>query len=174
MIPSDDISSDLDLSGCNINTDNGEEEESYTKVIDMFLDIQLDHKLQYEQREISDINGVGRLYPFKISVSPRNKSTLFQQDTTWTCGPYTVVKVVQTILRLHFDEGIPFSSVCAYQRLVNEDWLALGSMKYFDIQHTVTLPVEGVSQVWNRVATDNDILSYIADTLLISFQDKSV
>jgi hypothetical protein len=41
-----------------------------------------------------------------------------------------------------------------------------------DIQHTVTLPVEGVSQVWNRVATDNDILSYIADTLLISLQDK--
>ena len=41
-----------------------------------------------------------------------------------------------------------------------------------DIQHTVTLPVEGVSQVWNGVATDNDILSYIADTLLISFQGK--
>ena len=32
---------------------------------------------------------------------------------------------VQTILRLHFDEGIPFSSICANQRLVNEDWLAL-------------------------------------------------
>jgi hypothetical protein len=46
-------------------------------------------------------------------------------------------------------------------------------MKYFDIQHTVRLPVEGVSQVWNGVATDNDILSYIADTLLISFQDKN-
>ena len=45
-------------------------------------------------------------------------------------------------------------------------------MKSFDIQHTVTLPVESVSQVWNGVATDNDILSYIADTLLISFQDK--
>ena len=42
----------------------------------------------------------------------------------------------------------------------------------FDIQHTVTLPVEGVSQVWNKVATDNDILSYIANKLLISFQDK--
>ena len=42
----------------------------------------------------------------------------------------------------------------------------------FDIQHTVTHLVEGVSQVWNGVATDNDILSYIADTLLISFQDK--
>ena len=94
LIPGDDISSDLDLSGCNINTDNEEEEESYTKVIEMFLDIQLDHKLQYEQREIIDINGVGCLYPFKISVSPNNKSTLFQQDTTWTCGPYTVVKVV--------------------------------------------------------------------------------
>ena len=50
----------------------------------------------------------------------------------------------------------------------------LGNMKYFDIQHTVTLPVEGVSQVWNGVATDNDILSYIADTLLISFQDKKL
>jgi len=124
----------------------------------------------YEQREIIDINGVGRLYPFKISVSPKNKSTLFQQDTTWTCGPYTVVKVVQTILRLHFDEGIPFSGIRANQRLVNEDWLTLGNMK-LDIQHTVT-PVEGVSQVWNGVATDNDILSYIADTLLISFQDK--
>ena len=34
------------------------------------------------------------------------------------------------------------------------------------------LPVEGISQVWNGVATDNDTLSYIADTLLISFQDK--
>ena len=78
----------------------------------------------------------------------------------------------QTILRLHFDEGIPFSGICANQRLVNEDWLALENMKYFDIQHTVTLPVEGVSQVWNGVATDNDILSYIADTLLMSFQDK--
>ena len=93
LIPGDDISSDLDLSGCNINTDNGEKDESYTKLIDMFLDIQLDHKLQYEQREIIDINGVGCLYPLKINVSPRNKSTLFQQDTTWTCGPYTVVKV---------------------------------------------------------------------------------
>ena len=94
LIPGDDISSDLDLLGCNINTDNEEEEESYTKLIDiMFSDIQLDHKLQYEQREIIDINGVGRLCPFKISVSPRNKSALFQQDTTWTCGPYTVVKV---------------------------------------------------------------------------------
>ena len=79
----------------------------------------------------------------------------------------------QTILRLHFDEGIPFSCIHASQRLVNEHWLALGNMKYFDIQHTVTLPVEGVSQVWNGVATDNDILSYIADTLLISFQDKT-
>ena len=48
----------------------------------------------------------------------------------------------------------------------------LGSSEYFDIQHTVTLPVESVSQVWNGVATDSDILSYIADTLLISFQDK--
>ena len=45
-------------------------------------------------------------------------------------------------------------------------------MKYFDIQHTVTLPAENVSQVWNGVATDNVILMYIADTLLISFQDK--
>ena len=95
LIPGDDISSDLDLSGCNVNTDNEEEEESYTKLIDMFSEIQLDHKLQYEQRKIIDINGVGHLYPFKISVSPKNKSTLFQQDTTWTCGPYTVVKVVQ-------------------------------------------------------------------------------
>jgi hypothetical protein len=70
------------------------EEESYTKLIDiMFSEIQLDHKPQYEQREIFDINGVGRLYPLKISMSPRNMSTLFQQDTTWTCGPYTVVKV---------------------------------------------------------------------------------
>ena len=127
LIPGDDISSDLDLSGCNINTDNEEEEESYTKLIEMFSDIQLDHKLQYEQREIIDINGIGRLYPFKISVSPKNKSTLFQQDTTWTCGPYTVVKVglFQTILRLHLDEGILFSGICANQRLVNEDWLAL-------------------------------------------------
>ena len=32
-------------------------------------------------------------------------------------------------------------------------------------------PVEGVSQVWNGVATDNDILLYIVDPLLISFQD---
>jgi hypothetical protein len=59
----------------------------------MFLDIQFDHKLQYEQREMIDINGLGQLYPFKISMSPRNKSMLFQQDTTWTCGPYTVLKV---------------------------------------------------------------------------------
>jgi hypothetical protein len=102
LIPADDISSDLDLSGSNINTDNGEEEESYTKVIEiMFSEIQLDHKLQYEQREIIDINGVGRLYPFKISMSPRNKSALFQQDTTWTCGPYTVVKV--GLFRQFFD-----------------------------------------------------------------------
>ena len=48
-----------------------------------------------------DINGVGQLYPFKISVSPKNKSTLFQQDTTWTCGPYTVVKV--GLFRQFFD-----------------------------------------------------------------------
>ena len=59
LIPGDDISSDLDLSGCNINTDNEEEEESYTKLIDiMFLEIQFDHKLQHEQREIIDINGI--------------------------------------------------------------------------------------------------------------------
>ena len=102
LIPGDDISSDLDLSGCNINTDNEEEEESYTKLIEiMFSDIQLDHKLQYEQREIIDISGVGWLYPFKISVSPKNKSTLFQQDTTWTYGPYTVVKV--GLFRQFFD-----------------------------------------------------------------------
>ena len=94
LIPGDDISSDLDLSGCNINTDNEEEDESYTKLIEiMFSHIESDHKLQFEQRKIIDINGVGRLYPFKISMSPRNKSILFQQDTTWTCGPYTVVKV---------------------------------------------------------------------------------
>jgi hypothetical protein len=114
------------------------EEESYTKVIDiMFSEIQLDHKLQYEQREIIDINGVGRLYPFKISMSPRNKSTLFQQHTTWTCGPYTVVKVglFQTLLWLHFDKGIPSSGIHANQRLVNEDWLALLG-KYEIIWHT--------------------------------------
>ena len=59
LIPGDDISSDLDLSGCNINTNNEEEEESYTKLIDiMFLEIQFDHKLQHEQREIIDINGI--------------------------------------------------------------------------------------------------------------------
>ena len=83
-------------------------------------------------------------------MSPRNKSTLFQQDTTWTCGPYTVVKVgwFQTILRLHFDEGIPFSGIHTNQRLVNEDWLALANKK-LDIKHTVT-PVEGVSQVWGQ------------------------
>ena len=69
LIPGDDISSDLDLSGCNIHTDNEEEEESYTKLIDVFSDIQLDHNLQYEQRKIVDIiNGVGCLYPFKISL----------------------------------------------------------------------------------------------------------
>ena len=104
LIPGDDISSDLDLSVCNINTDNEEEDESYTKLIDMFSEIQLDHKLQYEQREIIDINGVGCLYPFKISVSPKNKSTLFQQDTTWTCGPYTVVKV--GLFRRFFDYSL--------------------------------------------------------------------
>ena len=83
LIPGDDISSDLDLSGCNINTDNEEEDESYTKLIEiMFSHIESDHKLQFEQRKIIDINGVGRLYPFKISMSPRNKSTLFQLDTT--------------------------------------------------------------------------------------------
>ena len=57
MIPGGDISSDLDLSGYNINTDNGEE-ESYTKLIDMFLEIQFHHKLQHEEREIININGV--------------------------------------------------------------------------------------------------------------------
>ena len=58
LIPGDDISSDLDLSGCNINTDN-QEEESYTKLIEiMFLEIQFDHKLQHEQREIIDINAI--------------------------------------------------------------------------------------------------------------------
>ena len=67
----------------------------------MFSEIQLDHKLQYEQREIIDINGVGRLNPFKISVSPKNKSILFQQDTTWTCGPYTVVNI--GLFRQFFD-----------------------------------------------------------------------
>ena len=41
----------------------------------------------------------------------------------------------------------------------------------FDIQHTVTPPVESVSQVWHGVDTDNAILLYIADRLLISFQD---
>ena len=45
LIPGDDISSDLGPSGCNINTDNEEEDKSYTKLIDMFLEIQLDHKL---------------------------------------------------------------------------------------------------------------------------------
>ena len=71
LIPGDDISSDLDLSGCNINTDN-EEEESYTKLIEiMFSDIQLDHKLQHEQREIIDFNRLFRLYPFKINVSSK-------------------------------------------------------------------------------------------------------
>ena len=77
------------------------EEESYTKLIDMYSEIQLDHKQQYEQSEIIDINGVGRLYPFKISMSPWNKSTLFQQDTSWTCGPYTLVKV--GLFRQFFD-----------------------------------------------------------------------
>ena len=67
------------------------EEESYTKLIEMFSDIQCHHKLHYEQGKIIDIHGVGQLYPFKISMSPRKKSMLFQQDTTWTCGPYTVV-----------------------------------------------------------------------------------
>ena len=57
LIPGDDISSDLDLSGCNINTDNGEE-ESYTIVIEMFLEIQFDHNLQHEQSEMIDINGI--------------------------------------------------------------------------------------------------------------------
>ena len=37
MIPGDDISSDLDLSGCNINTDNEEEEESYTNLIEIMF-----------------------------------------------------------------------------------------------------------------------------------------
>ena len=83
LIPGDDMSSNLDPSGCNINTDNEEEEESYTKLIEiMFSEIQFDHKQQYEQREIIDINGVGRLYLFKISMSPKNKSMLFQQDAT--------------------------------------------------------------------------------------------
>ena len=72
------------------------------KTLKCLTEIQLDHKIQHEQRKIIDINGVGRLYPFKISVSPRNKSTLFQQDTTWTCGPYTVVKVGQFIQFLNY------------------------------------------------------------------------
>jgi hypothetical protein len=58
LIPGDDISSDLDLSRCSINTDNGEE-KSYTKLIEiMFLEIQFDHKQQYEQREKIDINRI--------------------------------------------------------------------------------------------------------------------
>ena len=107
-------------------------------------------------------------------MSPRNKSTLFQQDITWTCGPYTVVKVV--LFRQFFDYILMRAFHLAASVLIRglsmkTGMLCLGNMKYFDIQHTV-LPVEGVSQVWNGVATDNDILSYIADTLLISFQDK--
>ena len=45
LIPGDDISSDLDLSGCNINTDNEEEDESYTKLIEIMdphADAQMD------------------------------------------------------------------------------------------------------------------------------------
>ena len=68
---------------------------------EMFSEIQFDHKQQYEQREIPDINGLCCLYPFIISMSPKNKSTLFQQDTTWTCGLYTVVKV--GLFRQFFD-----------------------------------------------------------------------
>jgi hypothetical protein len=67
----------------------------------MFSDIQFDHKQQHELREIIDINEIGQLYPFKISLSPRNKSALFQQGTSWTCGPYTVVKVV--LIKQFFD-----------------------------------------------------------------------
>jgi hypothetical protein len=44
----------------------------------MFLETQLDHKLQYEQMEIIDINAICLLYPFKISMSPKNKSMLLQ------------------------------------------------------------------------------------------------
>ena len=40
-----------------VATDNGEE-ESYTKLIDMFSENQFDHNLQHEQREIIDINGM--------------------------------------------------------------------------------------------------------------------
>ena len=39
--------------------------------------------------------------PIQIIMSPRNKSLLFQQDTTWTCGPYAVVNV--GLFRQFFD-----------------------------------------------------------------------
>ena len=106
-------------------------------------------------------------------MSPRNKSTLFQQDPSWKCGPYTAVKVG---LFRHFFDYILMrafhlsASVLIRGLSMKTAQPCLGNMT-LDIQHTVT-PVEGVSQLWNGVATDNDILSYIADTLLISFQDK--
>ena len=64
---------------------------------EMFSEIQFDHKQQYEQREIIDINGLCCLYPFIISMSLRNKSTLFQQDTTWTRTDFEWIKPASSI-----------------------------------------------------------------------------
>jgi hypothetical protein len=103
--------------------------------------------------------------PFVVILNDEQKSNIYQQ-LNWTCPATTVVKVVESLIRLHLFDDVEFVGDRANQRMIDEHWNSLGGQ--------VAKKKTSHQRVWEGSRLDKGdsaILDYCLTTLVRSFQD---
>jgi hypothetical protein len=111
---------------------------------------------------------------FLVRMEEDNECSLtrgrIRQQVGWTCGPTTIVKVMQTLLTLHHKRNCLFDGPRWRERLERDGWNRLGTAV---CSPRVLEAAMDTFVVWDKYydANDDAILDYCCDTLLSSGMD---
>ena len=135
----------------------------------------------------------GTKAPLQISMATEHDSMLFQpeDDSGWSCGPFTIVKVLETLLQLERNGKTKFLGKRAHFRLETESWKALKRQVVATdrtddfLSITSDPPTKStyfhLGTVWPQVTTTNSredmfqleitVLQFCIDKILTSYLD---
>jgi hypothetical protein len=130
---------------------------------DMLITTDVGTRVSKFQRE-----GVNFFLPYKVRINHKGGSLLIQEQG-WTCGPVTIVKLVETLFRLHVEFDVKFLGPRAKVRIDHDGWNTLGSA-VADLPLLHGAPFDAWNPKKNGL-TDKDVLAYVNKTLLTSFLD---
>jgi hypothetical protein len=108
---------------------------------------------------------------FWVCMEEDNESSMtrgrVRQEVGWTCGPTTIVKVMQVLLTLHYKKNCIFTGPRWRERLEKDGWNKLGDAV---CSPHILETASDAFVVWDNYydASDAAILDYCCDTLLKS------